>query len=363
MFKARCKFLSLVNKKSLSIRNIQVFNLLNLKGIQMKKTVAKFLAVVMLGISSVGVVSAQGAQKDFPSKTMKIVVPYAPGGSTDLLARTLAKAVGERLGQTIIVENIPGASGNIAVSYVLKQPADGYTIFLGTSAALAVNPLLYKEKSPYNPLTDLEPVILATKQASQVLVHPSVPVRTMQELTAYLKSKPNQSNYATAGNGSPGHLGTEMYKMMAGVEMSHIPYKGGAPALAGLAGGQTTMSIAILPESMALVNAGRLRALAITTLERSPQFPDLPTVSESGVPGFELISWYGFVVRAGTPKDIVSILNNAFDSALKEANLNKNLVEMGFTVVGGKPDILKDTMVSETEKWGRVVKQANIVLN
>ena len=301
----------------------RIFNLLHLKGIDMKKIVAKVLAVVLFGLSSVGVVSAQGAQKEFPNKIMKIIVPYAPGGSTDLLARTMAKAVGEKLGQTIIVENIPGASGNIAVSHVLKQPADGYTIFLGTSAALAVNPLLYKEKSPYNPLTDLEPIILATEQASQVLVHPSVPVYTMQELTAYLKSKPNQSNYATAGNGSPGHLGTEMYKMMAGIEMSHIPYKGGAPALAGLAGGQTTMSIAILPESMALVNAGRLRALAITTPQRSPQFPNLPTVSESGVPGFELISWYGFVVRAGTPKNIVAILNDAFEFALKEATLNK----------------------------------------
>ena len=342
---------------------LRIFNLLHLKGIDMKKIVAKVLAVVLFGLSSVGVVSAQGAQKEFPNKTMKIIVPYAPGGSTDLLARTMAKAVGEKLGQTIIVENIPGASGNIAVSNVLKQPADGYTIFLGTSAALAVNPLLYKEKSPYNPLTDLEPIILATEQASQVLVHPSVPVYTMQELTAYLKSKPNQSNYATAGNGSPGHLGTEMYKMMAGIEMSHIPYKGGAPALAGLAGGQTTMSIAILPESMALVNAGRLRALAITTPQRSPQFPNLPTVSESGVPGFELISWYGFVVRAGTPKNIVAILNDAFEFALKEATLNKGLVDMGFTVVGGKPKVLKDMMVSETAKWARVVEEAKIVLN
>lgn len=329
----------------------------------MKKIVAKALALVMFGVASVGVASAQGAQKGFPSKTMKIIVPYAPGGSTDLLARTMAKAVGERLGQTIIVENMPGASGNIAVSYILKQPADGYTIFLGTSAALAVNPLLYKEKSPYQPLADLEPIILATKQASQVLVHPSVPVNTMQELTAYLKNNPNKSNYATAGNGSPGHLGTEMYKMMTGVEMSHIPYKGGAPALAGLAGGQTTMSIAILPESMALVNAGRLRALAITTLERSPQFPNLPTVSESGVPGFELISWYGFVVRAGTPKEIVSILNQAFDAALKEPSLNKGLVDMGFTVVGGKPEDLKNMMASEIDKWARVVTQAKIGLN
>ena len=297
---------------------------------------------------------------DFPSKTMKIVVPYAPGGSTDLLARVMAEAVGSRSGQAIIVENMPGASGNIAVSSVLRQPADGYTVFLGTSAALAVNPHLYKEKSPYDPQKDLAPVILATKQASQVLVHPGVPVKTMEELTAYLKSRPGKENYATAGNGSPGHLGTEMYKKMMGIDMTHIPYKGGAPALAALAGGQTTMSIAILPESMALVNAGRLRPLAITTLERSPQFPNLPTMHESGVTGFELISWYGFVVRADTPKEIVAKLNAAFDAALQDKVINKKLTEMGFDVVGGKPDVLARMMASESKKWGQVVIDAKV---
>ena len=297
---------------------------------------------------------------DFPSKTMKIVVPYAPGGSTDLLARVMAEAVGSHFGQAIIVENMPGASGNIAVSSVLRQPADGYTVFLGTSAALAVNPHLYKEKSPYDPQKDLAPVILATKQASQVLVHPGVPVKTMEELTAYLKSRPGKENYATAGNGSPGHLGTEMYKKMMGIDMTHIPYKGGAPALAALAGGQTTMSIAILPESMALVNAGRLRPLAITTLERSPQFPNLPTMHESGVTGFELISWYGFVVRADTPKEIVAKLNAAFDAALQDKVINKKLTEMGFDVVGGKPDVLARMMASESKKWGQVVIDAKV---
>ena len=297
---------------------------------------------------------------DFPSKTMKILVPYAPGGSTDLLARVMAEAVGSRLGQTIIVENMPGASGNIAVSSMLRQPADGYAIFLGTSAALAVNPHLYKEKSPYDPQKDLAPVILATKQASQVLVHPGVPVKTMEELTAYLKSRPGKENYATAGNGAPGHLGSEMYKKMMGIDMAHIPYKGGAPALAALAGGQTTMSMAILPESMALVNAGRLRPLAITTLERSPQYPNLPSMHESGVPGFELISWYGFVVRADTPKEIVGKLNAAFDAALKDKSINKRLTEMGFDVVGGKPEVLANLMAAESKKWGQVVIDAQV---
>jgi len=328
----------------------------------MKKIVMLTLTLLlsMLRVSSV---FAADAAADFPNRMIKIVVPYAPGGSTDLLARMLGKAVSDRFNQPVIVENLPGASGNIAVSLLLKQPADGYTILLGTSAALAVNPHLYKKASPYDPQKDLAPIILATKQASQVLVHPSVPVKTMQELTAYLKSRPGMENYASAGNGSPGHLGTEMYKMMAGVEIAHVPYKGGVPALAGLVSGQTTMSIAIVPESTALVNAGLLRPLAITTLERSPQFPDLPTVDESGVPGFELISWYGFVVRSDTPREIVAKLNTAFDDALQDNAMHTKLTEMGFDVVGGKPDVLSNLMRSESKKWGQVVTEANIELN
>ena len=325
----------------------------------MKKTLV-FAGALLFAALQLGNAHCADSAADFPSKTLKILVPYAPGGSTDLLARVMADAVGSRLGQTIIVENMPGASGNIAVSSMLRQPADGYAIFLGTSAALAVNPHLYKEKSPYDPQKDLAPVILATKQASQVLVHPGVPVKTMEELTAYLKSRPGKENYATAGNGAPGHLGTEMYKKMMGIDMAHIPYKGGAPALAALAGGQTTMSMAILPESMALVNAGRLRPLAITTLERSPQYPNLPTMHESGVPGFELISWYGFVVRADTPKEIVGKLNAAFDAALKDKSINKRLTEMGFDVVGGKPEVLANLMAAESKKWGQVVIDAKV---
>ena len=325
----------------------------------MKKTLL-FAGSLLFAALQLGNAYCADPAADFPSKTMKILVPYAPGGSTDLLARVMAEAVGSRLGQTIIVENMPGASGNIAVSSMLRQPADGYAIFLGTSAALAVNPHLYKEKSPYDPQKDLAPVILATKQASQVLVHPGVPVKTMEELTAYLKSRPGKENYATAGNGAPGHLGTEMYKKMTGIDMAHIPYQGGAPALTALAGGQTTMSMAILPESMALVNAGRLRPLAITTLERSPQYPNLPTMHESGVPGFELISWYGFVVRADTPKEIVGKLNAAFDAALKDKSINKRLTEMGFDVVGGKPEVLANLMAAESKKWGQVVIDAQV---
>ena len=329
----------------------------------MQKIVTMLKVSLALSVFFCAGASVANPAASFPDKAIRIVVPYAPGGSTDLLARVLGEAVSKKLNQPVIVENIAGAGGTIAVSRVLARPADGYTIFLGTSAALAVNGHLYKDTMAYDPIKDFTAIILATKQASQVLVNPSSPVKTMEELTAYLKSRPGKESFGTAGNGSPGHLGTEMYKSLTGIDMIHIPYKGGAPALASLAGGETTMSIAIVPESMALVNAGRLRPLAITTLERSPQFPNLPTVAESGVPGFELIAWYGFVVRAGTPQEIVTKLNATFDSALTEDGLRNKLTEMGFSVVGGKPAVLSEMMASESEKWAQVIKAANIKLN
>lgn len=328
----------------------------------MNRFLAFLVLPIMLG-APLSAAAASDAATKYPEKVVRIIVPYAPGGSTDLLARVLGDAVSTRFKQPVIVENHPGAGGTIAVNHVLRSPADGYTIFLGTSAALAVNHHLYKDRSPYDPLKDFAPVVLATKQASQVLVHPSVPAQTMQELTAYLKKNPGKANYATAGNGSPGHLGIEMYKKMTGIEMTHIPYKGGAPALAGLAGGETTLSFAIVPESVALVNSGRLRALAITTLERSPQYPNLPTVAESGVPGYELLSWYGFVVRAETPPEIVAKLNDAFDGALQDKAMHKKLTDMGFDVVGGKPEVLSKLMRVESEKWRQVIVDADIKLD
>lgn len=315
-------------------------------------------AVMMIVAGAAGAQTADAAA-DFPQKAIKIVVPYPPGGSTDVLGRMMAQKMSARFGQPVVVENRAGASGNLGANYAAKSAPDGYTLFLGTSTALAVNPHLYPNL-PYDPQKDFAPLILATTLPSLVVVNSSVPVKTLKELNEYAKAKDGAVNYASSGNGTPAHLGAEMYKKMAGIKMTHVPYKGGAPALTDLAGGQTSVMFAILPESWPLVKDGRLRALAITTPQRSPLMPEVPTVSEAAVPGYELVGWYGFLAPAGTPKAIVAKLNKALDEALQDKEVRAKLTTMGFEVAGGPPERLGGLMRSESTKWGQVVRDGNI---
>ena len=303
--------------------------------------------------------AAWAQNTDYPKQPIHLIVPYPPGGSTDVLARTLGDKVSKSMGQPVLVENRAGASGNIGASYVAKSPADGYTIFLGTSTALAVNPSLFKQL-PYDPVKDFAPIILATKLPSIVVVNDASPIKTMKDLTEHLKANGGKESYASAGSGTPAHLGGELYKKMAGVQANHIPYKGGAPALSDLMGGQTTYMFAILPESMPMVKGGKLRALAVTTNARLPAYPNIPTVSESGVPGYELIGWYGFLAPAATPKDIMTKLNAAFDAALKDKDVQAKLTDLGFEVAGGPAKNLSDLMQTETVKWRKVIQDGNI---
>jgi tripartite-type tricarboxylate transporter receptor subunit TctC len=304
--------------------------------------------------------SANAAQ-GYPNKPIRLIVPYPPGGSTDVLARLMAEDVGETLGQTVIVENRPGASGNIAAAQVVKSEPDGYTLFLGTSTALAVNQSLYKNL-PYDPQKDFAPIVLATMLPSLVVVNNKVPVKTVQELTAWLKGPGRTANYASSGAGTPAHLGGELYKWKTGATAAHVPYKGGAPALTELVGGQTAYMFAILPESMPLVKSGQLRALAVTTSQRLAAYPDIPTVAESGVPGYELIGWYGFLAPAHTPAPVIDTLNRAFNKALNDPQTRKKLADLGFEVAGGPPQRLADLMRTESVKWKEVIDRADIKL-
>jgi tripartite-type tricarboxylate transporter receptor subunit TctC len=308
-------------------------------------------------LTASGSAQAADAVSSYPDKPIRIIVPYPPGGSTDVLARMMGQRIGEKLHQTVIVENRAGASGAIGAAYVAKSPADGYTLFLGTSTALAVNPSLFSDL-PYN-VKEFTPVVLATMLPSIVAVPSKLPVKSMKDLLDYLKAHPG-TNYASSGNGTPAHLGAELFKKLTGINMTHIPYKGGAPALTDLVGGQTSLMFAILPESMPLVQNGQLRALAVTTSERLPAYPDLPTLAESGVPGYELIGWYAFLAPAGTPPAIVKKLNQAFNDALQNPEDSKKLTDMGFQVAGGPPEKLTELMVSETQKWKKVIDDAHI---
>ncbi|ANY16199.1 Bug family tripartite tricarboxylate transporter substrate binding protein [Bordetella pseudohinzii] len=326
----------------------------------MKRIALQSARILLVSAALAGALGAQAAS--YPDKPIKLVVPYPAGGSTDVLARTLGQKVADSLGQPVIVENRAGASGNIGAAYVAKSDPDGYTLFLGTSTALSVNQSLYAQL-PYDAQKDFSPIVLATMLPSLVVVNRSAPARTMPELTAMLKASATPVNYASAGAGTPSHLGGELYKRMTGAKAAHIPYKGGAPALQDLVGGQTTYMFAILPEAMPLVRGGQLRALAVTTAQRLANYPDIPTVAESGVPGYELLGWYGFLAPAGTPADIVLKLNQAFNRALQDADTKKKLSDMGFEIAGGPPQKLADMMRSESAKWKAVIDEAGIKLD
>ena len=305
----------------------------------------------------VGTPAARAA--DYPTKAIRIVVPYAAGGSTDVLARVVAERLGKRLGQAAIVENKPGASEQIAITSVTRSAPDGYTLILSTLSGLAVNPGLYP-KLPYDPQKDLTPIILAATVPSAVVVHPSVPAKNMSELAAYLKSKPGQVSYASAGAGTPSHLGMEYYKRANGFDPVHVPYKGGAPALQELMGGQVQLMMALVPEAMPLVKSGRLRALAVTTTKRLDTYPDVPTVAESGGKDFDMTFWYAFMAPAGTPAEIVTKLNQSIDAILAEKEVRAKLDELSLDVVGGAPARATALIKSDSARWKKVIDDAGI---
>lgn len=307
---------------------------------------------------------AAGAQParsaDYPTKAIKIVVPYSAGGSTDTLARVVAERLGKRLGQPAVVENKPGASEQIAITSVTKAPPDGYTILLSTLSGLAVNPGLYGPRIAYNPQKDLTPIVLAATVPSVVVVHPSVPAKSMTELGAYLRSKPGAVSYASAGAGTPSHLGMEYYKKANGFDPVHVPYKGGAPALQEVMSGQVQLMMALVPEAMPMVKSGRMRALAVTTTKRLAAYPDLPTVAESGGTDFDMTFWYAFMAPAGTPPEIVSKLNEAINGILGEKDVLARLADMSLDVVGGAPVKVTELIKSDSAKWKKVIDEAGI---
>ena len=297
---------------------------------------------------------------DYPTRPIKVVVPYAVGGSTDILARVISEHLTKRIGQPVIVENKPGGAEQIAITSVTKAAPDGYTLLLSTLSGLAVNPGLYGPRLKYDSQKDLVPIVLAATVPSAVVVHPSVPVRDMKELAAYLKSNAGKVSYASAGAGTPSHLGMEYYKKTNRVDPEHVPYKGGAPALQEVMGGQTQLMMALVPEAMPLVKSGRLRALAVTTTKRLPAYPDLPTVAESGGSDFDMTFWYAFVAPAGTPADIVTRLNKEINTILGEKAVRAKLDEMSLDVEGGAPSKVSELIRTDSAKWKKVIDDANI---
>lgn len=314
---------------------------------------------IVLFVLSLATAFAVMAQDAYPSRNVVIVVPYPAGGVADLLPRLVAEKLTRKWGKTVLVENRAGASGNIGMAYVAQQPADGYTFALAPAGNLTVNPTLFKDL-PFDTEKDFTPVTLLANVPNVLVVHPAVPAKTFQELVAYAKANPHKLNFASPGAGSGAHLAGELLKLDAGLDIVHVPYKGLAPAVTDLLGGQVQMMFAGVSTVLQAVKAGKLRALAVAGPHRLDALPGVPTVAESGYPGFDVTSWYGIVAKAGTPPGIIHKVQADMAEALKQPDIMRKLADQGLEPVGDTPQQFGALIHAESGKWGDIVKKANI---
>lgn len=290
----------------------------------------------------------------YPTKPVRLVVPYPPGGPTDIVARVVAQKLSEQLGQQFIIDNRPGAGGNTGAELVARSPADGYTLVVATTAH-AINPSLFKNLG-YSLSKDLAPVSLLTSGPLVIVANPSLPAKNVAELIALAKAKPGELNFASSGNGQSTHLSAELFASMAGVKMNHIPYKGSAPALTDTMGGQTQLMFDTMLSAMPHVKGGKLKALAVTSATRSPVAPDVPTVAESGLPGYEAIAWNGLLAPAHTPPDVLARLSGALKKVLAAPDVKDKFEAQGFAATWTSPEDFGRFMTAEIDKWAKVVK-------
>jgi tripartite-type tricarboxylate transporter receptor subunit TctC len=316
------------------------------------------LSSCVAALAALAATSALAAQSGkpaaYPTKPIRLIVPLTAGGPTDIAARIVAAPLGDALGQQVIVDNRPGAGGNIGADITAKSPPDGYTLFMGTSGPLSINSSLYPSL-PFNPLKDFAPIIQTASAPFVVIVNPAVPARNMKELIALAKAKPGQLNYGSV-SGSASHLSTELFKLMAGVNMVHIPYKGAAPATTDVIAGQIQLSFASTPGSVPMVKAGKVKPLGVTSAKRVAKLPDVPTVAESALPGYEASVWYGVVAPAGTPRDIVQRLNQEIARILANPTHHDRMTSADFEPTTSTPEQFAAFIKSETTKWAKVVK-------
>jgi tripartite-type tricarboxylate transporter receptor subunit TctC len=321
----------------------------------MASLAGRLLAAVALLALACGTALAQA----YPNRPLRIVVPFAAGaGVLDIMARLVGQHLGASLGQQVVIDNRPGAGGIVGAEVVAKAEPDGYTLLMGNTA-LVVSPYLYA-KLPFEPLADFVPVTLVNTAPLLLVVHPSVPVQSVKELIAYAKARPGQLNYGSGGVGSTPYLATELLKAMAGIDVVHVPYKGGAPALADLVAGQLTFMIENVPGTMPLVKSGKLRALAITSAQRSPLAPDLPTMAEAGVPGYEMVGWNGIFVAKGTPAEIVARLNSDLVKVLRLPDLKQQMATLGAEPGGDSTAAFGAFVKAESARWGGIIKERGI---
>lgn len=313
-----------------------------------------FLNTLLASIIAVFGAAAAHAQSEYPSRPIRIIVPFPPGSGTDIVGRAIGQALGEAWKVSVIIDNRPGAGGTIGSDMVAKAAPDGHTLLLGNTSTLALAPTLYS-KLPYSPVSDFAPITLITTSHNTLVLHPSVPARSVRELIALAKAKPKFISYGSAGNGTTSHLGGALFASMAGVEMVHVPYKGSAPSLTDLISGQLSLSFAAIATVITHIKSGRLRALGVTSLKRSPHAPDLPAVSET-LPGFEVLVWQGIAAPAATPQPVVMKLNAEILRTLRTPEMHQRLGAQGLDAAGGTPEVFGAFIKSETVKWGKVLR-------
>ena len=299
--------------------------------------------------------------QNYPSKPIRLVVPFAPGGSTDLIARIIGQELEKSWKQTVIIENRPGAGGNIGVDYVAKSAPDGYTLIFGHVGTFGFGPSLFP-KLPYDPIRDFAAVNLFAMVPNMLVVHPSLPVRTPRDLVTLAKSKPGQINYASSGPGSASHLAVENFKLLSKTDIVAVPYRGTGPMMTDLMAGQTSLTITGVPPLLPQVQAGRLRGVGVGSLKRVSVLPDLPTIAESGVPGYESTTWFGPLAPAKTPREIIVKLNAELNQILQRAEVKKRFAADGIEALGGTPEQFGAYVKTEIERWARVVREAGVKL-
>jgi tripartite-type tricarboxylate transporter receptor subunit TctC len=315
------------------------------------------LSIAILGVGA-ALAAAGALAQTYPAKPVRIVVPSSAGGGTDIVARILSPKLSERLGQQIVIDNRPGAGTMIGIELAAKSPPDGYTILVAPST-LALNPVVYK-KVPYDVIRDLTPITQIVGSTSIIVVHPSLPVKSVKELIAFARARPGQMNYASAGTGTYPHMTMELFNSMAGLKMVHIPYKGTAPAMIDMLAGHTAVMAATILTGMPQIRGGRLRPLGITSLARSAAAPEIPTVAEAGLPGFESIQWYGAMAPAQTPKEIVARWHTELVRILQMPEVKQRFIADGTDPVGNTPEEFGRYIQSEIVKWTKVAKDAGI---
>lgn len=321
----------------------------------MRKALALLVALVLAA-------GGAGAQERYPQKPVRIVVPFAAGGSTDIFARLIGERLSGVLGQPVVIENRPGAAGNIGAEAVARSAPDGHTLLMATTGVMAINNALYKNMS-YDAATDFDYVVFVASITNVLIVGADSPLRSVADVIAEAKRSPGKLTFASSGAGSSTHMSAELFKIMAGVDLLHVPYKGSALAMPDIVTGRVSMLFENMPGAISHIRAGTVRALAVTGLRRSSALPEVPTVAESGVPGYESLSWSGIAVAAGTPRDVIARLNREINAILAAPDMRQKLAEQGAEAVGGTPEAFAEHAKREREKWGRVIRDANIAVN